>query len=576
MIYVVAIIAAIAGVLFGFDEGVIAGALAALRAEFGITAFEEGFMTSAVPLGALFGALLAGLLAEHYGRRATLLLASVLFTLGAVLAGLASGVWTLTVCRLLLGLAVGLAATVAPLYISENAPSGQRGLLVSIYQLAVTIGILSAYLVNYALEDQWRLMFMLGAIPGLALLAGMLGQSDTPRWLMSQGRAQQARQTLARLRKRDVDDPAIEQEMLEMTDTLSHHQDQARWKDLLDRRLRPALVVGIGLFVLQQFSGINAVIYYAPSVFTEAGFSSDSTPVLASLGVGTVNVLMTLVGMYLIDRIGRRRLLYLGFAGTAIGLGMIALAAATGSDYLDVLAVAGLVIYIGSFAASIGPLPWVMMSEIYPLRGRSLAMSLTTISNWLFNFLVVFSFPVMMASVGLGTVFALYAVTCLVGLYFTWQYVPETNGVSLEQIERHLYSGLPFAQLRPPPVIELDTDAPDIPYQTTLTLVGALITLSPYRRGLLPMHDRIASVAHENIQIRTALRQVHARTGPERAARLTRTDLGPQRWVLMTFLEHVWFASPEFLRSVGQPPQPAQPTRPPVRDDHSDHDKESV
>ncbi|AWB33180.1 sugar porter family MFS transporter [Orrella marina] len=569
MIYVVAIIAAIAGVLFGFDEGVIAGALAALRSEFGISAFEEGFMTSAVPLGALFGALLAGMLAEQYGRRATLLLASVLFTLGAVLAGLSSGVWSLTMCRLLLGLAVGLAATVAPLFISENAPSDKRGLLVSIYQLAVTIGILSAYLVNYALDDQWRLMFMLGALPGLALLFGMMRQSDTPRWLMSQGREQQARQTLARLRKRAPDDPAIGQELLEMTDALSHHQDQARWKDLLDRRLRPALVVGIGLFVLQQFSGINAVIYYAPSVFTEAGFSSDSTPILASLGVGVVNVLMTLVGMYLIDRIGRRRLLYLGFLGTAIGLGMIALGAATGSAYLDVLAVAGLIIYIGSFAASIGPLPWVMMSEIYPLRGRSLAMSLTTISNWLFNFLVVFSFPVLIASAGLGTVFGLYALTCLVGLYFTWQYVPETNGVSLEHIERHLYSGIPFAQLRPPPVIEVETSQPDISYDTALLMVGSLIALSPYRTGLAGIQERIAVVAFDNRQIRTALREVHARAGVSRISRLTRNDLGPQRWVLMTFLEHVWFASPEFLRSVGQPPSNDR------FDQRSDLDKES-
>lgn len=553
MIYIVAIIAGIAGVLFGFDEGVIAGALSALRAQFGITAFEEGLMTSAVPLGALFGALLAGMLAEQYGRRATLLLASVLFTVGAVLAGLATGMWTLTTCRFALGLAVGLAATVAPLYISENAPANKRGLLVSVYQLAITIGILSAYLVNFALEDHWRLMFMLGAVPGLALLAGMLMLGDTPRWLLSQGRQAEALKTLAHLRGQKESDSDVLAEMQDMTQALnSSASEQARWKDLLDVRLRPALIVGVGLFVLQQFSGINAVIYYAPSVFEEAGFDSGSTRVLASIGVGVVNVLMTLVGMYLIDRIGRRRLLYLGFAGTTLGLGMIALGAATGSAHLDVLALTGLIIYIGAFAASIGPLPWVMMSEIFPLRGRSLAMSATTISNWLFNFLVVFSFPILVSGLGLGAVFGLYALTCILGLYFTWRWVPETSGVTLEQIERHLYGGQPFASLRPAPNIVLHTDKPDITLETTHEVIGSLIELSPYRATLVELHERISPVAHDNQQIRTALREVHFRVKSASNGRLTKSDLGAEGSVLMAFLEHIRFASPQFLAQVGE------------------------
>ena len=552
MIYIVAFIAGVAGILFGFDEGVIAGALAALRAEFGISALEEGVMTSAVPLGALFGALLAGRLADQYGRRSTLLLASVLFTAGAVLAGLAAGVWTLTLCRLLLGVAVGLAATVAPLYISESAPASRRGLLVSVYQLAVTIGILSAYLVNFALEDHWRLMFMLGAIPGMVLLVGMLTQGDTPRWLIGQGRLDEARQRLEKLRGLDSGAPELQLEISEIYSAVQQNPQRARWKDLLDRRLRPALVVGIGLFVLQQFSGINAVIYYAPTVFAEAGFDSASIQVLASIGVGVVNVLMTLVGMYLIDRIGRRRLLYLGFAGTALGLGMIALGAVTGSAYLDVLAIVGLVIYIASFAASIGPLPWVMMSEIYPSHGRSLAMSVTTISNWLFNFLVVFSFPILVTQAGLGTVFGLYALTCLIGLYFTWRCVPETSGVSLEHIERHLYSGNPFSQLRSDADIKLTTDAPEITPETTSVMIQSLIKLSPYADALTDLHERISFVAHNNVQVQVALREVHARVGSAHASRLRLHDLGPERRVLMIFLEHIRFASPAFLAEVGE------------------------
>lgn len=213
--------------------------------------------------------------------------------------------------------------------------------------------------------------------------------------------------------------------------------------------MRPALIVGVGLFLLQQLSGINAVIYYAPTVFQEAGFDSTDTQILATIGVGVVNVLMTLVGMMLIDRIGRRRLLLIGFAGTAAGLGLIAVGALSGVESLDILAVVGLMIYIAAFAASLGPLPWVMMAEVFPLHVRGLAMSLTSVANWGFNFLVVMSFPMLVAGLGLGGVFSIYAVVCLIGLAFTLRRVPETSGVSLEAIERHLRSGLPFHQLRP-------------------------------------------------------------------------------------------------------------------------------
>jgi MFS transporter, SP family, galactose:H+ symporter len=205
--------------------------------------------------------------------------------------------------------------------------------------------------------------------------------------------------------------------------------------------------VGVGLFILQQLSGINAVIYYAPTVFKESGFDSHSSQLLATMGIGVVNVLMTFVGMALIDRIGRRRLLFLGFIGTALSLGTIALAAATSVPWLDTLAFVGLVLYIAAFAASVGPLPWVMMSEIFPLHVRAAGMSVASIANWGMNFLVVFSFPVIVSSMGLAGVFGLYAAVCAVGLVFTQMLVPETSGVSLEEIEQHLRSGRPFRSL---------------------------------------------------------------------------------------------------------------------------------
>lgn len=453
MIYLIAAIAGMAGFLFGFDEGVIAGALNMLRAQFGMNPFTEGLVTSAVPFGALFGSLLAGWLAQSLGRRSTLLLAGGLFVVGALAAAAAGGNVSLTFARLLLGFAVGLAAIVAPLYISENAPAEKRGMLVSIYQLAITLGILGAYMVGYAFSESWRLMFAVGAWPGLALALGIYKMSDTPHWLASKGRNAEARNAIAQVRNCNPDDPIVVHELAAIERAVKQEATQsASWGELLSPVVRPALIVAVGLFLLQQLSGINAVIYYAPTVFKEAGFDSHSIQLLATTGIGIINVLMTFVGMYLIDRIGRRKLLYWGFAGTALGLGMIAIAAATGSEALDVLSIIGLAIYISAFAASIGPLPWVMMSEIFPLSVRAQGMSIASVANWGMNFMVVFAFPIMVTSMGLAGVFGIYAAFCVFGLYFAWRLAPETSGVSLEAIEAHLRSGKPFRDLGSSPV----------------------------------------------------------------------------------------------------------------------------
>lgn len=319
MIYLVAAIAGMAGFLFGFDEGVIAGALSLLRAQFGIDPVLEGVVTAAVPFGALFGSLAAGRIAETRGRRHSLLLAGGLFVVGALLAALATGAFMLTLARLVLGLAIGIAAIVAPLYISENAPAGRRGMLVSIYQLAVTLGILGAYLVGYAFSDSWRSMFALGMVPGLALAVGILLMPDTPRWLAARGRLAEARAAIARVRGAAPAAAEVEAELAAIRRAAEGPAGKAGWADLLAPSVRPALIVGVGLFVLQQLSGINAVIYFAPTVFQHSGFDSHATQLLATIGIGLVNTLMTFAGMALIDRIGRRALLFLGFAGTAAG-----------------------------------------------------------------------------------------------------------------------------------------------------------------------------------------------------------------------------------------------------------------
>lgn len=450
MIYFVAAVAGIAGFLFGFDEGVIAGALHLLRAQFSITSAQEGVMTAAVPFGALFGALAAGRAVERFGRRSMLLFAAVLFAIGAAFASLALGATMLTIARLVLGFAIGIAGLVAPLYISESAPADKRGMLVSIYQLSVTVGILGAYLVGFAFDESWRIMFAIGVIPGIALFAGMMVLRDTPRFLAISGKPEAARSAMASLRGVPANDPDIERELAEIEENAKQDRGHRGWAELFGPVARPALVVGIGLFFLQQLSGINAVIYYAPTVFQEAGFSGASTQLLATIGIGIVNVLMTVVGMMLIDRIGRRKLLLVGFCLAAISLGMIAIGAATGAQALDVVAFAGLVVYIGAFAVSLGPLPYVMMSEVFPLNVRGRGMSIASLTNWGFNFVVVFSFPILVAHIGLAGVFGIYAVVCALGLVFSFRYVPETSGIELEDIEEHLRSGRPFRQLGQP------------------------------------------------------------------------------------------------------------------------------
>ncbi len=447
MVYLIAAIAGIAGLLFGFDEGVIAGALHLLRAEFGISPLAEGIMTATVPLGAVGGALVAGALARPMGRRKLLLGAALLFVIGALLSALAGSLLLVCVARLLLGLAIGVAAMIAPLYISETAPARIRGMLVSIYQLAITLGILGAYLVGYAFSDSWRAMFAAGIVPGAALLIGVAVLSDTPRWLVLRGRREEARAVIARTQSLAIENRLVTEELRAIEAAAQVDLNQGGWRDLFGPVARPALIVGMGLFFLQQLSGINAVIYFAPTVFRLSGFDSTSTQMLATVGIGVVNVLVTLAAMALIDRIGRRRLLFIGFTGAALSLGLIAAAAGTGSSDLQTLALIGLVLYVASFAISIGPLPWVMMSEIFPLHLRGPGMSAASITNWVFNFIVVLTFPVLVASIGLAGVFSIYALVCVAGVVFTARLVPETSGISLEDIERHLKSGKPFSAL---------------------------------------------------------------------------------------------------------------------------------
>jgi MFS transporter, SP family, galactose:H+ symporter len=456
MIYFLAAVAAIAGFLFGYDEGIIAVARPLLDKDFPMDPLVGGFMTAAVPLGALIAASIAGRITDRFGRRRALMAAAALFTLGSLMAASITAVWMLILARLILGLAIGLAAVTAPLYISETAPLRIRGALVSTYQLAITVGILVSYLTGLAIDAEadipwnddgmWRLMFALGALPGLLFFVGLVFLPESPRWLILKGFAAEARTSLQRLRGAAS---AVGGEFDEIVSTArAEVGKKSGYKALLEPKIRPAVIVGAGLFFLQQLSGINAVIYYAPEIFNRAGFDNTSTQILATVGIGTVNLLTTVLAMYLIDKVGRRPLLILGFVGTSATMLTIAVAVVNPALVPSWVIIVALMLYIASFAISIGPLPHVLMSEIFPLRARGPGMSMASISNWGFNFVVVFTFPLMLAGPGLAFTFTLFSVICLGGIIFTLTRVPETTGHSLEAIEDHLNSGKPFASLR--------------------------------------------------------------------------------------------------------------------------------
>lgn len=455
MILFVALVAAVAGFLFGFDEGIISGAQIFLHREFDYGAGMEGVMTSAVPLGALFGAVLAGRLTAQFGRRRILVVAALLFGIGAVVCGLTPNMTVLVIGRLILGLAIGIAAIVAPLYLSETAPTERRGVMISAYQLMVTVGILAAYLVNLVLAEweAWRWMLACGAVPAIVLLVGAWRLPESPRWLAAQGRVEEMKAVLASLRK-NAPHSDLAREADQIVESAQAGGGKYSWGELFAAGIRPAVVVAMGLFFLQQLSGINAVIYYAPQIFGGTGFTGTSGQLLATVGIGVVNVVMTLVAMWLIDRAGRRSLLVIGFIGTAIGLAMLAYAADMAAEHAisglsATLGFVGVVLYIAAFAIALGPIPYVMMSEIYPLRVRGPGMAMASIANWGFNYIVVLLFPMALAGVGLSATFAFFALVCALGLVFTLVLVPETKGLSLEAIEKHLTAGRPLRHLGP-------------------------------------------------------------------------------------------------------------------------------
>jgi len=426
-------ISALAGLLFGYDTGVISGAILFVRKDFLLSTFQEEVVVAAVLLGAVAGAAFGGKLADALGRRKLLIHVAILFIIGAIGTALAPSPTLLAIGRVVVGVAIGIASFTAPLYISEVSPPAIRGKLVSLNQLMITLGIVVSYLADYGLADKeaWRWMFGLAAIPALILLIGLLFVPESPRWLMSRSQDDQARAVLQRIRESGD----VSAELAEIKADLS--LQEGGWRELLNVSLRRPLVIGIGLAVFQQFTGINTVIYYAPTIFQLAGLHSASAAILATVGVGVVNVLLTIVALRMLDRAGRRPLLLYGLVGMVISLGVLGAAFlfASSSSVVAWLAVISLAVYVACFAIGLGPVFWLLISEIYPLKIRGRAMGVATMMNWGSNLIVALTFLSLLHSLGRSATFWLYAVIGIIAWFFVYRLVPETKGRTLEQID---------------------------------------------------------------------------------------------------------------------------------------------
>ncbi len=429
---VVCLIAAIGGLLFGFDTAVISGTVGFFQAEFKLSAGGTGWVASSALVGCFFGALMAGALSDRFGRKKVLLLSAMFFTVSAVWCGLARAAADLVCGRLVGGLGIGIASLNSPLYIAEVSPPRIRGRLVALQQLAIVLGILAAFSANSlvlhtALADaaKWRWMFAIGVFPAALFLLLILPLPESPRWLAKQRFADRARRILARIageREADV-------EMAQISEAIAH--EGATLGDLLKPGFRRALLVGVTLMIFTQVTGINAIMYYAPEVFKQAG-SEAAAAFNDTVWVGLTNLIFTLLSMAFVDKLGRKLLLLIGV--TCMGLSLFVVGYAFHIHASGIGVLTAVLAYVASFAFSMGVVGWVLISEIYPTRTRGRAMAIATGAVWGACFLVSQTFPVF-KEISLAGTFWGYAVMCVVALIFVWFWVPETKGRSLEEIE---------------------------------------------------------------------------------------------------------------------------------------------
>ena len=423
--------AALGGLLFGFDTGVISGAIHFIKIEFNLNAYQEGFAVSNLMIACVIGALLAGPIADWTGRKKVLILCAVLFTVSAILSALPRSFTELVIARFIGGMGVGMASVVSPMYIAEISPAKIRGRLVALNQLAIVVGILLSYLSNWLLVDtginNWRYMLVAEILPAITFLVGLFFIPESPRWLTKEGLEKEALDVLnvvAGAANSDYELQEVKKSLAEKSTSL---------KELLHPSLRRVLIVGILFSLFAHITGIDTIIYYGPIIFLESGFKTDSA-LLASVMIGITNLIFTFVGMAMVDKAGRKFLLLVGLAG--MGISMMLVGFCMQSDMISAKwTLLWIMTYIASFAMSIGVVIWVYLSEIYPTRVRGQALSVATMVLWLGNVILTQLFPIMMERFSGGT-FYIFSFICLLAFIFTWTMVKETRGVSLEEIEK--------------------------------------------------------------------------------------------------------------------------------------------
>jgi SP family arabinose:H+ symporter-like MFS transporter len=436
-VYLLTAVAALGGLLFGYDTAVISGAIGFLKTKFDLTPAMQGWAASSAIIGCIFGAMFAGWASDKFGRKKVLILTAVLFAVSAVGSALPANLTQFAIYRFIGGLGIGAASMVSPLYITELAPASIRGKLVSYYQLAIVLGILLIFFVNsliqasgdeaWNVEYGWRYMLGSEILPALLFLIAMFFVPESPRWLTKEKRETEALAVLSR-----INGPSKAGEILnEVKATL--HEEKGTIGELFTGRFRKAIFVGIVLSVFSQVQGINAIMYYAPEIFKAVGSGTDSA-FQQTVIIGIINVLFTFVAIHFVDKMGRKSLLLWGGAGMAFSLLMVGMAFKFGWTGYGLLGF--ILLYIACFAASFGPVTWVVISEIFPIKLRGVAMSVATFALWVAVYLVTQMFPILLESAGAANTFWLFCGMSALGFLFTWSQVPETKGKTLEEIER--------------------------------------------------------------------------------------------------------------------------------------------
>jgi len=434
---VIAAVSATGGLLFGYDTGIISSALLQLTHDFHLSTMSTQIVTAAIIFGAFFGCLGAAPLSDRAGRRRTVMVAAALFLIGTVIVASAHSIAVLILARLMLGLAIGAASQIVPVYIAEVSPPERRGQLVVGFQLAVVFGMTVSFLTGYALRDHsWRLMFGIGMLPALILFVGMVFLPNSPRWLAMQGDIEGARAVLRRVRASDEAADA------ELQGIIDNHDEQAPWSEIGKPWVRPAVVASVGIALLCQLTGINAVLYYAPMIFAGAGFGEESA-LLTSIAIGFAMVAATLFGGWAVDAWGRRTLLLRLLPGAVVSLlvlgGMFVFHLTQGvGAWITVVAVVGYTMFnTGSLSVAV----WLVGAEVYPLSCRGKGMSLVAGSHWGADFIISLTTLSLVQLLGAGGTFWVFAVVNALAFVFVLRYVPETKGRSLEQLEASLRDG---------------------------------------------------------------------------------------------------------------------------------------